>query len=392
MRVAVIHEWLATYGGSERVTEEILGLYSGADLFVLVDFYPRHLRGFLAGTKITTSFIQHLPLARRHFRWYLPLMPLAVEQFDLSPYDLVISSSHAVAKGIMPRPDQIHVSYVHTPMRYAWDRQSDYLARGGMARLWKSASVRVLMHYMRLWDARTAHGVDKYIANSGFIARRISKIYGRDSVVVHPPVDVERFAVTAEKDHYYISVARFVPYKRINLLIEAFARMPSRELLLVGEGPEWKALQAQAPANVKLLGRLPFAEMHRLLRSARGFVFAAEEDFGIAAVEAQACGTPVIAYGRGGAAETVLADRTGVLFDQQTPDAVIAAIERFERMGKFDTAVIRRHAEGFSASRFRAEFSRHVAAAVEEFHGEKRAEVPEIPGGSTRHGWLGMEH
>jgi hypothetical protein len=167
MRVAVIHEWLATYGGSERVTEEILRMYPGADLFVLVDFYPEDLRDFLAGTKITTSFIQRLPLARRHFRWYLPLMPLAVEQFDLSAYDVIISNSHAVAKGVVTHPHQVHVSYVLTPMRYAWDLQNTYLAPNGRKQRWKSGSTRVLMHYLRVWDARTAHGVDKYLAPSG---------------------------------------------------------------------------------------------------------------------------------------------------------------------------------------------------------------------------------
>jgi glycosyltransferase involved in cell wall biosynthesis len=392
MRVAVIHEWLSTYSGSERVTEEILGMYPGADLFVLVDFYPKNLRDFLAGIKITTSFIQRLPLARRHFRWYLPLMPLAVEQFDLSAYDVIISNSHAVAKGVVTHPHQVHISYVLTPMRYAWDLQNAYLSRSGRKRRWKSGSTRVLMHYLRVWDARTAHGVDKYLAPSRFIARRINKTYGRPSNVVYPPVDVDRFAVGAEKDSYYASVSRFVTYKRIDLLIEAFAKMPSRKLLLVGEGPEWKALKAKAPPNVNLLGRLSFTEMQRVLRSARAFVFAAEEDFGIAPVEAQACGTPVIAYGRGGAAETVIADRTGVLFDQQTPDALVQAVKRFERLGRFDPTTIRRNAERFSTDRFRTEFSRQVAAAVEEFQAEKRANVLPFQKGSSRNGWLGMGH
>ena len=210
MRVAVIHEWLATFGGSERVTEEILSLYPGADLFALVDFYPAAFAEFSCEYPDHDIIYSAFADGRRHFRWYLPLMPFAVEQFDLSSYDLVISSSHAVAKGIVPRPHQVHVSYVHTPMRYAWDRQNDYLAATGMAQACKSAGARVLMHYLRMWDARTAHGVDKYIANSEFIARRIRKIYGRDAVVVHPPVDVERFSATGEKDDYYASVARFV--------------------------------------------------------------------------------------------------------------------------------------------------------------------------------------
>lgn len=392
MRVAIIHEWLATFGGSERVTEELLALYPGADLFVLVDFYPGHLREFLTGTKISTSFIQRLPLARRHFRWYLPLMPLAVEQFDLSSYDLIISNSHAVAKGVVTHPHQVHISYVLTPMRYAWDLQNSYLARHSMKRKWKSRGARVLMHYLRVWDARTAHGVDRYLAPSKFIARRINKTYGRQSSVVNPPVDVDRFAIGSEKGGHYVSVSRFVPYKRIDLLVEAFARMPSRELLLVGDGPEWKGLKARATANVKLVGQLPFGEMHELLRSARAFVFAAEEDFGIAPVEAQACGTPVIAYSRGGASETVIEDRTGVLFDQQTPDAVIEAVERFERMGGFDSAVIRRNAERFSTKRFRAEFRRHVSAAMNDFAPTKQADANGIRVVSSSNGRLGNEH
>jgi glycosyltransferase involved in cell wall biosynthesis len=293
---------------------------------------------------------------------------------------------------VVTHPHQVHISYVLTPMRYAWDLQNAYLPPIGRKRRWKSGSTRLLMHYLRVWDARTAHGVDKYIAPSKFIARRINKTYGRHSNVVYPPVDVDRFAVGAEKDSYYVSVSRFVPYKRIDLLIEAFARMPARKLLLVGEGPEWKALKAKAPPNVKLLGRLSFAEMHNLLRSARSFVFAAEEDFGIAPVEAQACGTPVIAYGRGGAAETVIAGRTGVLFDQQTPDALVDAVKRFERAGRFDPATIRRHAEGFSASRFRTEFSRHVTNAVREFQGERRAGGADQIYRGARNGWLGMAH
>src|SRR6267378_2076417 len=332
MRVAIIHEWLSTYGGSERVTEEFLRLYPDADLFTIVDFFPEHLRRFLDGRKITCSFIQGMPFARKHFRWYLPLMPLAVEQFDVSDYGLIVSNAHAVAKGVLSRPHQLHVSYVQSPMRYAWDLENQYLKSAGMSHGIKAIGARSLMHYMRMWDTRTANGVDQFIANSNFIARRIRKTYGRDSTVVHPPVDVDRFELREDKDDYYISVSRLVSYKRVDLLVDAFTAMPQRLLVVIGDGPEMSRIKARAGANVEIVGHQPFAVMKDLLAGARGFMFAAEEDFGIAPVEAQACGTPVIAYGRGGIRDTVEPGETGIFFDQQTPEAVSGAVDEFERI------------------------------------------------------------
>src|ERR1700682_4229893 len=211
MRVAVVHEWFSTYAGSERVVEEILRLYPKADLFALVDFLTPNQRQFLMGRPVQVSFIQKLPFARSRFRWYLPLMPLAVEQLDLSAYDVVISSSHAVAKGVLTKPDQVHISYVHTPMRYAWDMQHEYLNAIGLSSGLRSACVRLLMHYMRLWDTRTSNSVDWFVANSRFIARRIRKVYGRNAIVVYPPVDVDAFEVTEQKSDYYVSVSRLGP-------------------------------------------------------------------------------------------------------------------------------------------------------------------------------------
>jgi glycosyltransferase involved in cell wall biosynthesis len=367
MRVAIIHEWLSTYGGSERVTEEFLRLYPEADLFTMVDFFPKHLRDFLDGKTITCSFIQRLPFARKRFRWYLPLMPLAVEQFDLSDYDLVISSSHAVAKGVITRPHQLHVSYVHSPMRYAWDFENSYLEAAGLSRGIRAVGARSLMHYMRMWDTRTANGVDRFVANSSFIARRIWKIYGRDSTVVHPPVDVDRFEVREDKDDYYITVSRLVSYKRIDLLVDAFNATPARRLVVIGDGPEMSRIKARAGRNVEIMGQQPFGAVKELLAGARGFVFAAEEDFGIAPVEAQACGTPVIAYGRGGIRDTVVPWETGIFFDRQTPEAVIGAVDEFEQVeDEFEPRRIRLNAERFSTSRFRLEFERVVTAALAE--------------------------
>jgi glycosyltransferase involved in cell wall biosynthesis len=377
MRVAIIHEWLSTYGGSERVTEEFLRLYPDADLFTIVDFFPEHLRRFLDGRKITCSFIQGMPFARKHFRWYLPLMPLAVEQFDVSDYGLIVSNAHAVAKGVLSRPHQLHVSYVQSPMRYAWDLENHYLKSAGMSHGIKAIGARSLMHYMRMWDTRTANGVDQFIANSSFIARRIRKTYGRDSTVVHPPVDVDRFELREDKDDYYITVSRLVSYKRIDILVDAFTAMPERRLVVIGDGPEMSRIKARAGRNVEIIGHQPFAVMKDLLAGARGFMFAAEEDFGIAPVEAQACGTPVIAYGRGGIRDTVVPGETGIFFDQQTPEAVIGAVDEFERVDRFEPRRVRLNAERFSTVRFRREFERVVAAKLAE--GESSGPAAPVP-------------
>jgi glycosyltransferase involved in cell wall biosynthesis len=352
IRVAAVHEWLDTYAGSERVLQEILALYPQADVFALVDFLPSNQRGFLDGRRITTSSIQRLPFARRHFRWYLPLMPFAVEQFDLSAYDLIISSSHAVAKGVISRPRQPHISYVHSPMRYAWDLERDYL---GPAK-WRSLPARLLMHYLRMWDIRTANGVDHFVANSAFIAQRIRKVYRRAAEVIHPPVDVDRFSVVADKEDFYVTLSRLVPYKRVDLLLDAFARTPQRRLVIIGDGPQFTTLKARAPANVSLLGRVSDDTRRNYLERAKAFVFAGEEDFGIALVEAQACGTPVIALGRGGAIEIVIPGETGLLFDEQTPESLIAALDCFERMPKLEPLLIGKNARRFEAARFRREF------------------------------------
>ncbi len=333
-RVAIIHEWLVTFGGSEKVVAELLALFPAADLFAVVDFLSGEDRLKLQGKRAQTSFIQHLPFAARRYRSYLPFMPLAIEQFDLSGYDLVISSSHAVAKGVLTGPAQVHVCYCHSPMRYAWDLQHQYLRE---TRLTKGLLARLMLHYIRLWDTRTAAGVDLFIANSAYIAKRIRKTYRRDAVIVHPPVDVEAFPLWLEKEDFYLTASRMVPYKRIDIIIEAFAQMPERRLIVIGDGPDMAKLRAMGTKNITFLGYQEDSVLRDHLQRARGFVFAAEEDFGILPVEAQACGTPVIAYGAGGSLETVLPagnplgmPGTGVFFAEQTSAAVCAAIIRFE--------------------------------------------------------------
>lgn len=373
-RVAIVHEWLDTYAGSERVLEQLLEIWPGADLFAVCDFLPEDQRHFLKGKVPRTTFIQRLPFARTRFRWYLGLMPLAVEQHDLSGYDVVVSSSHAVAKGVLTGPGQVHVSYVHSPMRYAWDLQHQYLREAGLERGLKGAYTRWLLHRLRLWDRASAAGVDVIVGNSAYIAERIRKTWRRDALVIHPPVDLDRFALQREKQDHYLIASRMVPYKRVELVAEAFRRMPGRRLLIVGDGPnmpEVRRAAAGAP-NIEILGRVETPELVRLTQAARAAVFAAEEDFGIATVEAQACGTPVIAFGKGGACDIVRPGETGLLFPEQTAESLAAAVEAFEAAppGRFDPEACRRNAERFSRARFRDAMKdlvdRRLAAARHE--------------------------
>jgi glycosyltransferase involved in cell wall biosynthesis len=370
MKVAIIHDWLVVYGGAERVLEQIIDCFPEADLFSLVDFLEE--RECLRGRPVRTSFIQKLPFSRKHYRNYLPLMPLAIEQLDLSSYDLVISSSYAVAKGVLTGPCQLHVSYVHSPIRYAWDLQHQYLKESGLNTGLKSLFARVLLHYIRNWDSRSANGVDHLIANSAFVGRRIDKVYRRDSTVIHPPVAVDRFQVGTRKEDFYVSASRMVPYKRMDLIVKAFSQTPHRQLVVIGDGPEMKKIAAQAAPNVRILGYQPFDVLHDHLRRAKGFVFAAEEDFGISVVEAQACGTPVIAYGRGGALESVrplgIPLPTGLFFQEQSVAAVLDALDRFENAAEqFTPANCRSNAERFSAQRFRNSFRSLLDVFIERF-------------------------
>jgi glycosyltransferase involved in cell wall biosynthesis len=335
-------------------------------LYTLVDFLSDADRARLRGRRPFTSFIQRLPYARKHYRSYLPLMPIAIEQFDLSKYDIIISSSHAVAKGVLTGPDQCHICYCHTPIRYAWDMQHQYLREAKLTKGLKGIVARVILHYLRLWDTRTAFGVDHFISNSAFISRRIKKIYGRDSVVIYPPANIDVFTPRFDKAAFYFTASRMVPYKRIDLIVEAFSGMPEKELIVIGDGPEMQRIRALASPNVKLLGYQPDDVLKDHLQRARAFVFAAEEDFGILPVEAQACGTPVIAYGRGGALETVIgpdmnneAAATGIFFDSQTVEALQAAVRRFETMN-IQPASCRAWAERFAPEAFRDAWKREV--------------------------------
>jgi glycosyltransferase involved in cell wall biosynthesis len=378
-RVAIVHEWFVTCAGSERVVAQLLRIFPDAQLFSVVDFLSEEDRdGFLGGRHSKTTFIQRLPRAAKSFRSYLPLMPLAIEQHDLSHYDIVISSSHAVAKGVLTGPDQLHISYVHSPIRYAWDLQHQYLAESGLTHSARGWIAKAILHYMRMWDERTAHGVDHFVANSAFIARRINKVYRREAEVVYPPVDTAKFQYREQKEAYYVTASRMVPYKRVPLIVEAFAKMPERRLVVIGDGPEYERARALAAPNVTLLGYQPDAVLREHLQGARAFVFAAEEDFGITTVEAQACGTPVIAFGKGGALETVRAldqssSPTGLFFYEQTVPSIVEAVARFEaNRARFRPAGCRENAERFSTARFEHEMRSLVERAFAQHETRKR--------------------
>lgn len=368
---AVVHDWLPVYAGAERVLAEMLDVIPGADLFSLINFLPENQQAFLKGKEVKTSFIQNLPFARSKYRNYLPLAPLAIEQFDLSKYDAVVSSSYVVAKGVLTTAEQLHISYVHSPIRYAWDLHFQYLREGGLERGAKSFVARAILHYMRLFDAASANRVDVFVANSHNVARRIRKTYRRPVQVIHPPVDTEAFTPYAQKEDFYVTMSRLVPYKRIDLIVEAFSAMPEKELVVIGDGPDFNKIKAKAGKNVTMLGYQQFETVKHYMQRAKAFVFAAEEDFGIVPVEAQACGTPVIAFGKGGALETVVPGETGVFFHEQSSASLQDAVRRFEAVReRLDPERIRLHAERFSKERFRQEFSEMVDREITKFYSE----------------------
>ncbi len=366
MKIAIICDWLVTYAGSERVLAEILTCYPEADLFAVVDFLPAGHRGFIKNKPVTTTFIQQLPFAKKYYRQYLPWMPLAIEQLDVSNYDLIISSSHAVAKGVITGPNQLHVSYVHSPMRYAWDLQHQYLQESGLDRGIKGFIAKKILHKMRIWDQRTANGVDHYLANSNYIARRIEKIYRRDAEVVYPPVDIHRFTPKNDKENFYLTASRFVPYKKIDLIVETFSTMPDKKLIVVGTGPDFNKIKSQAASHVELLGYQPDEKLIDLMQRAKAFVFAAEEDFGITPLEAQSCGTPVIAFGKGGTLETMRGldqeNPTAVFFAEQTVSSLTDAIKKFEANANHLTPEnCRKNAERFAPELFQQKFKKIIS-------------------------------
>lgn len=375
--VGIVADWLVTFAGSEKVIAEFIKLYPQADVYSVVDFLSDESRKKFYGKEATTSFIQRLPFAKKKYQQYLPLMPLAIEQLDVTGHDIVLSSSHAVAKGVLTGPDQLHISYVHSPIRYAWDFQHQYLREAGLNKGLKGKLARWFLHKIRIWDYRTANGVDHFIANSQFIARRIKKVYGRDADVIYPPVDVERFTLQENKEDFYFTASRMVPYKRIDLIVEAFSQMPDKKLVVIGDGSEMAKIKSRAGSNIEILGYQPDEVMQDYMRRTRAFVFAAEEDFGITPVEAQASGTPVIAFGKGGVLETIRpygeSNATGVFFAEQTTESLIQAVHHFD---KIKDSILprdcRENALKFSAQRFHDELDEYIKTKWHDFNERKR--------------------
>lgn len=375
--VALVHDWLEAPGGGEAVLSSLLQLFPDAPVFTLVDFLSTAERKPLGNPAIHTSPLQRMPAARTWFRYAAAFFPRVVERLDTSAYDLIISDSHSVAKGVRKRSGQTHICYCHTPARFAWTMASTYRDRAAAGNRWRAMLAHRAQARFRRWDVAASRNVDHFIANSRHIAKAIERCYARNAAVIYPPVDVDRFeqAGRGPRSDAYVTVSRLVPYKRLDVIIEAFRRLPRRRLTIIGDGPERRRLAQNLPANVTLAGRLDDAETASAMGSARAFVFVAREDFGMAPVEAQAAGTPVIAYREGGAAETIrgLDDPlpTGVLFDAQTPDAIIEAIARFEA-ATIDSDACRVNAARFAAPRFRAQFAAHVDALLREPAGGDR--------------------
>jgi len=364
LKTAIVHEWLVNYAGSEKVVESFTNIWQDADVFTLVDFLnDEERRIILKGKKAKTSFIQNLPYAKKRHRKYLPLFPKAIESFDLSKYDLIISSSHSVAKGVRTNKNQLHICYCHSPMRYAWDEADYYLKEANLNSGIKGLVAQSILKYLRKWDLKSADNVDYFIANSNHIAKKIKRIYNRLADVIYPPVDVEKFSLATEKEDFYLTASRLVPYKRIDLIIEAFARMPDKKLIVIGSGPEKERLKAKAASNISLIGYQEFDSLKSYMQKAKAFVFAAEEDFGIIVVEAMACGTPVIAGNFGGTTESVVDKKTGVLFPNQTVDSIVEAVKNFDVIAKsINNSEIRIHSEKFS----REIFEKNIKAYVDE--------------------------
>lgn len=376
-KIGIVADWLVTYAGAEKVIKEFIQLYPNSDLYSVVDFLSEESRNNFNGKCAKTTFIQKLPRARRSYQKYLPLMPLAIEQLDVSSHDIILSSSHAVSKGVLTGPDQMHISYIHSPIRYAWDLQHQYLRESGLNRGIKGLLAKWLLHKIRMWDYRTANGVDHFVANSQFIARRIKKVYGRDADVIYPPVEVERFNFRENKEDFYVTASRLVPYKRVDLIVDAFSNIPDKKLIVIGDGSEIEKIKSKASKNVEVLGYQSNEVMQSYMERAKAFVFAAEEDFGITPVEAQACGTPVIAFGKGGSLETVrpygVPRPTGILFEEQTPKSIQDAVHKFESIqDELLPENCRDHAVKFSCERFREEMSTYISTKWSEFEKNKK--------------------
>lgn len=366
MKKVLVHDWFYTNGGAEKVVHSIGNIWSDLEYHSLIDFLNKKDRDFiLNGKESKTSFIQKLPTAKKNHRKFLQLFPKAIESFNLNDFDLIISSSSSIAKGVLTNQNQLHICYCHSPMRYAWNLYHEYLEDKGLTKGIKGWYAKRVLSKLRIWDVISTNRVDYFVANSHYIAKRIKKIYNREATVIYPPVDIADFKLEENKEEFYVAASRLVSYKKIYLIIEAFNNMPTKKLKVIGDGPEMSKLLKLANKNVEILGRTSQREMVKILQKAKALVFAADEDFGILPVEAQSCGTPVIAFNRGGLKETVIANETGLFFEKQEASCIVDAVERFEAL-KFDAKKIRKNAERFSKERFEREFKEFVEKKIKE--------------------------
>ncbi len=366
MRVALVHDYLNQYGGAEKVLEAFLEIFPDAPIYTLL-YDQKIVDKFFPNRKIRTSFLQKIPFIKKHHRIFPPLMPLAIEKLNLSDYDLVLSDSAAFGKGVITGPDTLHICYCHTPIRYAWDDSHKYIKEFSMFKLAKFF-VPIFMNYLRLWDREAAYRVDKFICNSNFVAQRIKKYYKQDSEVIYPPVDIESFGLAGPAKNgvnYFLIVGRLLPYKRFDMAIEAFNKL-ELPLKIIGNGPEMKKLKRMANWNIEFLGEIGNKDLKRYYQECQALIFPQEEDFGIVALEAMACGRPVIAYRGGGALESVLEGKTGVFFDEQTVDSLVEAVKKFDA-SKFDSKVIYRYALKFDKEHFKKKIKEFVDKNLKEF-------------------------
>ncbi|ATU93875.1 glycosyltransferase [Phyllobacterium zundukense] len=364
MKVAIVHYWLLSMRGGEKVLEALSEIYPEADIFTLV-YNPDAISGRLKNHKITTSFLQKIPGSKKHYQMLLPLMPLALESMNLTEYDLIISSESGPAKGIIPKPDAVHVCYCHSPMRYIWDHYFFYHASSGFL---KRLFMPVIASWLRQWDVSTSARVDCFVANSRHIANRVQKYYRRDAVVIHPPVSVDDFAISDSTGDFYLCAGQLVGYKRVDLAVDAFTAM-NKNLVVIGTGEEMEKLKNRAGPTIRFLDHQPFASLKSHMARCKALIFPGEEDFGIVPVEVMASGRPVIAFGRGGAVDTVIDGLSGVLFSEQTVDSLTESVNRFEAMAdSFSPTAIRTHSLRFSKDNFKKKI---VALVRKEF--ERRA-------------------
>lgn len=369
MKVAIVQECLVTVGGSDKVVKAILDVFPDADIYTLVAKKDVCDELGIPWEKVHTSFIKKMPLGTKKHRAYLPLFPFAIEQFDLRGYDVIIYSSHCVAKGILTKADQLHICYCHSPIRYCWDMYNEYLEESHLDKGFKSWLVHLMLHPIRQFDAIAGNRVDYYISNSDYVGQRIRKTYRRKATTIHPNIDISNFELCKDKQEYYLASSRLVAYKKIDTIIEAFNKMPDKKLVVIGGGPNLEAYRKLAKDNVIVMGYLPFDVLKEKMQHAKAFVFAADEDFGMIHIKTQSCGTPVIAYGHGGSLETVNGGKTELFFNDQTSEAIVEAVNKFEAMGlqPFAPVDCRQWAEGFSKERFKREIKEFVEEKYEEF-------------------------